>query len=330
MTQIISFLQKSFCSLESSIKLPLSRVSHSLVKAAKSHSYVETLGKSADSLHLWIKKSYEEDFKAAFEIQVSRALKHLGAKSGKLAFDLTEEPFYGKTRSFHIINVHKEKYGAVFKYISVCLITRKKEIPLMALPVRLGSQTRLTIELLEYCQTLFKRIRVALFDRGFYASELIDYLEANKIRYLMLVPEKKGKIKGYVEQTDELGKYRHLMKYSKKKSTWKPSTMIVVCKAIDEYPWIFATNIHFNTRSEYIYLYKRRWQIETNYRVEDEARIKSKSCNYLIRYFYFLVSLLAHVLWRVNKYINYYCPFKKYLDIIEQELLFNYLKLRYI
>ncbi len=120
------------------------------------------------------------------------------------------------------------------------------------------------------------------------------------------------------------------MKYSKKKSYWKPRTMIVVCKRIDKFAWIFATNIHFKTRVEYIWYYKRRWQIETNYRVEDESRIKSKSTNYLIRYFYFLISLLLHMLWIINKNIKYYAQFKKYLDNIEKELLFDYLKIEQI
>ena len=115
------------------------------------------------------------------------------------------------------------------------------------------------------------------------------------------------------------------MKYSKGKSTWKPKTKIVICKGIDNFAWIFATNIHFKSRVEYIWYYKRRWKIETNYRVEDEAHIKSKSSNYLIRYFYFLVSLLFHLFWIVNKNINFYVPFKKYLDIIEEKMLFAYL-----
>lgn len=117
------------------------------------------------------------------------------------------------------------------------------------------------------------------------------------------------------------------MNYLKDKSKWKPKTTIVVCKGIDEFPWIFATNIHFQTRVEYILHYKRRWQIETNYRVEDEAKIKSKSCHYLIRYFYFLISLLLHLLWIVNKNINYYVQFKKYIDIVEHNLLFDFLEI---
>jgi len=334
MNNTISFLQKSFCSLASSIILPLGKISHSLVKVAKSNSYVETLCENADSLHLWIKKSYEEDFQNAFTSQVKKALKRLHISYARLAFDVTHEPFYGKTRGLYIFDsAPDKKYNGEFHYITVCLITRNKQIPLMALPMTYGSQTKLVLDLLKYCQTLFKKIRLALFDRGFYIAELIDYLESNKIKYIILVPEKKGKIKEFLEQTKELGKYDHKMRYSKDKSCWKPKTKIVVCKQIGKdsngklIDWIFATNIHFKTRAEYIYYYKRRWQIETNYRVEDEARIKSKSTNYLIRYFYFLISLLLHLLWIVNKNINYYVPFKKYLDNIEQKMLYDYLEI---
>jgi len=325
MSSVHSFLQKSFSSLLSGIIIPLNLMSYFLAKVAKSNSYVETLGAHADALHLWIKNAYEEDFKAAFEQQVRKALKRLGVSYAKLAFDITAEPFYGKTRGLYIVDTPKDKkWGGELKFITVCLISRNKEIPLLALPVRLGGQPSLTLELLEYCQSLF-RIRIALFDRGFYNAELIDYLEAKKIHYLMLVPEKKGTIAGYVEQTQGLGKFRHTMCYAKEKSKWKPVTTIVVCKGIHAFAWIFATNIHFKTRVEYIWHYGRRWQIETNFRVEDEARIKSKSTNYLIRYFYFLVSLLLHLLWIVDKNIGHYAPFKKYLDNIEQKLIFDYL-----
>lgn len=312
--------------MHSSIILPLNKISYQLVKCAKAHSYVETLGEHADTLHLWIKNEYEEDFKQAFELQVRKAIKHLTISYVRLAFDTTDEQFYGETRSLYIFNTNDEKYHGVFKFITVCVVFRNKSIPLMALPVRVGEgHAKLAINLLKYCQDLFKGIRLAVFDRGFYIAELIDYLEAKKIKYIILVPEREGVIEEYVTQTAELGKFKHQMSYTKKKSKWKPTTTIVVCNGIDDFAWIFATNVNFKTRIEYIWWYKRRWQIETNYRVEDEGRIKSKSTNYLIRYFYFLVSLLLHLLWIVNKNINYYVPYKKYLDIVEDALLFNYL-----
>lgn len=326
MAQIISFIQKSFQSFSSSIIVPLNKIGYHLVQCAKANTYVETIGEHADTLHLKIKGSYEEEFRHSFDLQVRRALRYMPVKFAQLAFDITKEPFYGKTRSLHIFNTIKEKYDGEFHFLNVCLITRNKQIPLMALPLLVGEgAAKKTIDLLEYCQTLFTRIRLAVFDRGFYIAHLIDYLESRHIRYIIYVPEKKGTIKEYVEKTMKLGKFKHGLNYTQDKSTWKPKTMIVVCKGIDDFAWIFATNINFRTRVEYIWWYKKRWQIETNFRVEDEGRIKSKSTNHLVRYFYFLVSLLLHLLWIVNKNIMYYSPYKKYLDIIEHELLFEYL-----
>jgi hypothetical protein len=324
MSRLEQHLDKCFGSLAGSIILPMAVIGHYLVKCAKSHTYVETLGKHADSLHKWIKHSYVEDFRTSLETQVRHAIKALGISYAQLAFDITDEPFWGKQRSLYIFNCEPDKkYPAAFKFITVCLITRNKQIPLMALPIKVGEGSAdLAIDLLKYCQSLFKGIRLVLFDRGFYIAQLIDYLEAKHIRYLILVPEKKGAIKEYMEQTEEMGVFRHCMTYSRDKSTWKPTTNIIVCKGIDDYAWIFVTNIHFRTRCEYIWWYKRRWQIETNFRVEDEARIKSKSANHVIRYFYFLVSLLLHLMWIVTKNVHRYVPFKRYLDEVEHKLFF--------
>jgi hypothetical protein len=312
--------------------LPLGKIAYELVKVAKAHSYIETLGHHADSLHNWIKSSYEEDFKGAFQDEVRKAVRLLNVNFAKLAFDTTSEPFWGKTRSLYIFGTHNEKHDGEFHFITVCLITRNKQIPIMALPVHLGSTTaKLIIELMEFCRSLFTKIRLTVFDRGFYNAELIDYLEANHIKYLILVPERGDIFRKYVIDAGTFGKFRHELVYSKAKSNWRPKTMIVICKDISkEFSWIFATNIQLKTRCEYILNYKSRWQIETNYRVEDESRIKSKSVYYLIRYFYFLVSLLLHLLWIVNKNLNYYVPFKRYIDIIEQKLLCDYLEIEQI
>jgi hypothetical protein len=198
----------------------------------------------------------------------------------------------------------------------------------MALPVRHGEQIKLCIDLLKYCQSLKFKIKFALFDRGFYSAELIDFLESQKLKYLMLVPIKKGVLREFFDRTFEFGKLIHQMKSSKKKSTWKPKTNIIVCKDIVEYDWMFASNIQFDNPTDYVMLYKRRWQIETNYRVEDEAKIKSKSCNYMIRYFYFMMSNIFHLLWIVHKNLAYYAQFKRYLDIIENKLLHNFLGIK--
>lgn len=323
-----AFIKKLF----GSKKVDLGCLVYFLVKCAKSISYVETLGEHADSLHAWIKQLYEVDFKRAFEKEVRLAIKKLRIPVVDLAFDITSEPFYGKTRNLYIFNTPSDmKYAGEFQFLTCCIINKGVEIPLMALPVRLGSQTKLAIELLCYCRSVFgKRIRSCLFDRGFYKAELIDFLEAKKINYLMFIPRRGKLMEQYIEETEYLSVNLHKMKYSKEKSSWRPKTNIVVCKNIDGFDWLFASNLKFDTALDYVKKYKRRWQIETNYRVQDEARIKSKSAHYLIRYFYFLFSSLLHIYWIVHKKYQYYVQFKKFVDETEQKLMYKYLEIRSI
>ena len=209
------FIKKLF----GSKKVYLRLLSHYLIKCAKANSYVETLGECADSLHTWTKGSYEVDFKREFEREVRLAIKKLRIVHAELAFDITYEPFYGKTRNLHIINTSSDKkYDGEFHFMTCSVINKGTPIPLMALPVRLGSQTKLAIELAEYCKHLFKnRIRYCLFDRGVYRAELIIF-----------IPKHGAILKKYIEDTDVLSVNNHRMKYSKEKSCWKPRTKIIV------------------------------------------------------------------------------------------------------
>ena len=86
--------------------------------------------------------------------------------------------------------------------------------------------------------------------------------------------------------------------------------IVLVRDKSDKFTWSFATNMTCEDSYAYIGFYKRRWRIETNFRVEDEAKIKSKSVFPIIRYFYFLISLLLRAIWLVfRKEI----PFKSFL-----------------
>jgi len=328
MKNIIQYLNKVFGSSKNR-KTSLKEISYFLIKCAKSHSYVETLGKHADSLHKWIKSSYKEDLMHFYEVHVRKIISRLGIKRARIAIDITHECFYGKTNNLYTIGVDKNlKHKSEFRYITCCLINNNKQIPLMALPVPYGASTKLTIDLLKFCINLFSKIGIILFDRGFYIAEVIDFLESKKINYLMLVPNRKGVIRKHIENTKDFALYEHEMSYCKDKTKWKPKTKLAICKNFQNHDWIFATNLNFCNKSSCIYTYKKRWQIETNYRVEDEARIKSKSANYMIRYFYFMIGHLLHLLWIFHKNLSFYVQFKKYLDIIENQFLFEILGIK--
>jgi len=300
------------------LKVATHKIVAALVEAARTISYVETVSNKADTLHRNIKQTDERTLKRAFEFNTRRAIGIMGLGRATLAIDTTHELYYGKNGK---LNVRQKKHengtGETFAYV-VLSVVKPKPLPLIALPYRQGDDmTTLVKELLEYAKTLPIIIQCVLFDRGFYIGELIDYLTSEKIRYLIFVPQNKA-MKRYISQTDSIASFNHEIKYNKRKSWWKTQTRIDVIKdSVKDYYWCFATNLR-----QSLYLiskYKQRWQIETDFRVHDEARIKTKSNEPIIRYFYFLTSLVLLANWEVNRLLYPTICFKKYLKQVQEE-----------
>ena len=295
------------------------------MEAGRTLSYIETVdGSRSDTLHRNVKGLYEEDLRRAFELAVRRVLKGARVKSCVLAFDTTKELYWGKHAGLYVRGIKAERGSSeAWEWLVVSMV-KPFPLPLMALPYRQGSDlATLTIDLLKYVTSLGLIVDVALFDRGFYIGHLIDFLGSEKIKYLILVPENE-RMKKYAALTDSVRGFTHQMVYKKDRSSWKPQTKIVVIKNVHKkgrtFDMFFATNLPAS--SNLLVIYPQRWQIETNFRVMDEAKIKSKSNIHIIRYFYFLVQLLLHVAWNATKTVlRIKITFKKYLAEISKQLL---------
>jgi len=75
------------------------------------------------------------------------------------------------------------------------------------------------------------------------------------------------------------------------------------------FDWFFASNIEYEKIFSYVRYYKKRWGIETTFRVQDEVRIKTKSLRPLIRFALFLFECMLYNLWqffkgRVRRFVN--------------------------
>lgn len=293
-----------------------------LILAATTNSYVETVEGKADSLHLKIKECNWENFLGVYQEIIKSYVRRLNIKSGILAFDVTSEPFYGKTCGLYTIGCEGQNgYDHEFHFLVMGLINEKKEekIPLACVPVHLGFDFGNAVKtLLAYASKLFK-VRFVLFDRWFYSIDVINALDG--FRYIMLIPKKDQKIKDLCEVVGEAGYYHHRMFSSATLQEAITRIVLVRDKIKDEeIVWSFATNMIFDDYYTYIEFYKKRWRIETNFRVEDEAKIKSKSVFTEIRYFYFLTSLLLHSIWLVfRKEI----PFKRFLIQVYKFIMLN-------
>lgn len=321
---IKTYIKSIIKNISNGLRVATNKIISALVEAARTISYVETVSNKADTLHRHIKNTDERILKRAFEFNTKKAIARMGLGKVTLAIDTTKELYYGKNGK---LNVRQNKYekgtNESFEFI-VLSIVAPKPLALMALPYKQGQdKATLCKELLDYARSLPLQINCVLFDRGFYIGDLIDYLSSVKLKYLIFVPQNEA-MKKFISRTDSIASFCHEMKWNKDFTWWKTSTKIVVIKSKlydkkkkewkDCY-WCFATNLR-----QSLYLiskYKHRWQIETDFRVQDEGRIKSKSNEPIIRYFYFLTSLVLVGNWQVNRTKHPKVCFKKYLKNVE-------------
>ena len=301
--ELSRFLNKSFFFSQSD-----NNYAKEIILAATAYTYVETAEGKSDSLHLKTKRCDWENFLGVYQEMIKTYLRMLNIRRGIIAFDITPEPFYGKTTCFYTIGCKGEKgYKHEFQFLVLSLIDEKKEekIPLACIPVHLGFDCAKAIkDLLAYANKLFT-IRFVLLDREFYSAENINALSG--FRYIMLIPKLSNEIKQLSKRV-ECGYTHHKVKTHTGEEAF--TRIVLVRDKSDKFTWSFATNMVCEDYYAYVDFYKRRWRIETNFRVDDEAKIKSKSVFPIIRYFYFLISLLLRAIWLVfRKEI----PFKSFL-----------------
>lgn len=310
------FLQKN---LSVSDKVLTGLVSD-LLEAASHQSYVETFSGRADSWHRGLKfTTVKEWFDAFCQVVKSRLPRRLRGKIW-LAIDITEDAYYGEPTLDTVPWTGEDGITAWWEFIVLSLVesSTKKTIPLAALPFKLGTRIELVVEqLLDVAMAMLPRIDMVLFDRGFYSGELISLLNEKRIRYLMLVA-KNALVKPMADQCRYLKQWAvvpHTLTWNADKSTQHTDTNLVFFPA--EYDWSWATNVPPYHISSLVRTYRTRWRIETLFRVQDEARVKSKSRSAIVRYVTFLVSLLLTTLWSLSDRSK---PFKWWLAAIAKLL----------
>jgi len=307
----------------------LNKLITSIVEAARTESYIETVSPSqSDSLHKEIKWNDTRTFMNEYESIVRLAIPKLNLKNKhvKLGVDVTEDLTWtehgsGNTRP----STHKGQHHiGSWQYLNISII-KPFFLPLMSIPYRqIDDLDTLVIKLLEYVKTLPIIVDLVLFDRGFYHAYLINCLNGcrgGKAWPFLIFAKKTNVVKGYIYQTDIFDWFDHTMEYTRDKSTWRTKTTIVVWKpdpkVHPDVAWPFVTNQ--KPTQKLLDTYPKRWGHESGFRVHDEARIKSKSSHPLIRFFYHLLGMVMIILWRIQSVRKKHVVFKRYLKAVEHK-----------
>jgi putative transposase len=210
------------------------------------------------------------------------------------------------------------------------VIINNQRLILYALPMKRGDYTeKIVKQILEKIKKYLK-ISEVLFDRGFASKKIVQTLTLLNVKYVILCP-KRTNVKRFLQKN--LWRVTEVKKINSNFSTYSVEMKYVIAYDFKDHDWIMLTNINRKPYS-LVRLYKKRWGIETAFRVMDHADIKSKSTNIVIRTFFFIVSIVLYNMW-VFKEDRWQCTFKtfvyemnivlkeylKKLDYLEEEML---------
>ncbi len=269
-----------------------------IIEAASHLTYLETIKKEglpdADSLHYHIKDKVEgtETLHLNFIDLTKKQVKRLKGKRVMLILDVTCESFYGNINNNpEWIHEYKPEDGCTgsFKFLCASIVIDDKRYFLDSIPLSIFYDLKKeTQRMLERIEIFGMKIEVALLDREFGRnSGIIQLLGDRRLRYLMLYPEYSN-VEKIVKEVEHYKRIPFEVKGVK-------TTLVIIRD--ERYDWKFVTNLRFKDFVKYIKIYKKRWNIETGFRVADEARIKTKSLDIRIRYFLFLIALILYNLW---------------------------------
>lgn len=281
-----------------------------LLDAVAYNTYIETVGNKADTLYLRAKESLTEMTSYAYLDYIQRLSKKFNWKDKGviLAFDYTDEDFYGDIQGFDIHGwTGKSGVTGKFKFLTCSIVSDDipEKIPLISIPIAMGHYKSYAIT---HCLTLIKEfigeIILILFDRGFYDKDLMYELSQDKYPYLIFVPKSKDKqeILYPMDKGEQIAIYNEF-KINKNKSKYLGENILIFLKEIydkksdKEYDWVFATNVEEIELDNILKTYKKRWRIETGFRVQDDAIIKCKSKEMKIRYFLFMFQQILQTQW---------------------------------
>ena len=282
----------------------------SILESAACNTYLETVSNKADTLYLRIKESLSEMTTYSYLDYMKRLSDKFDWKHKEfmLAFDYTDEEFYGDVQG---LDIHGWKKSSAitgkFKFLTCSIISDDipQKIPLLSLPIQLGHYKSYVIShMLTLLKPLLGEIKLLLFDRGFYDKDLMYELIQLKYPFLIFVPKQKDK-QEILYPMEEGEKFTVFWdgEVNKDKTKYPFEFFLtfmkqIYCPRLDvSFDWVFATNTDAIALEDMIRTYRTRWRIETSFRVQDEAQIKCKSKEMKIRYFLFMFEQMLQTQW---------------------------------
>jgi len=226
--------------------------------------------------------------------------------SSTVIIDFHDDPYYGKADTPYVLSGERKKSTKrVFRYATACLIEHGVSY---TLAMRSVDNTATRFEIVKYLVERIKKlvkVKVVLADAAFYSVEVARFLDQEGITFIIRGIKNKG-VKPLIRRVErELIKdgactsVNYPMK-SHRNKTWYPVKLLLYRQQLEVRVLVVNQGCPL-TAHECIGLYKRRFSIETAYRMKHGVKAWTTSKQAVLRSVLFGMSCLLYTFWAIYR-----------------------------
>lgn len=256
-------------------------------------------------------------------------------KSYHFAVDFTNDPYYGTTvesnHDYVIKSRQKDSTTTFYSYISLSIITTGHRLTLAVFPVKCGvRKTEYLKKFLEIIRDLNLQITVLCLDRGFYSHDVFAFLQNENVPHIVPV-RNYGTALGRVLTGNRARYARYTMP--------GPDFPLDLTLAIDVHYQkgrngkagnvnlgYVVHGITWNPRRVYN-VYKKRFAIESSYRMRNIVKAKTSSRSVVFRYLLAIISFLLKNIWVALQRAYFSLPQRGPISVNEDLFRFDHFRI---
>lgn len=222
------------------------------------------------------------------------------------AIDFHQVPWYGEPRAWVVGGKHKQGTSYFVQFATLEIVEEGERLCLKAIPVTQFKRKEQAVrELLAFAQELGIRIKRLHLDRAFPTRPVINVLEEFGVDWIAAF-SKNEKVKAVIRDAHREGGFVREYEMGSKNNKVSFHLLLVEsrryhdhgAKLTDKYS-AFATNMKVDEEEgeRLAELYRKRWGIETGYRVKREFRVRTSTRVYSMKILFFFLSVTMYNLW---------------------------------
>lgn len=276
-----------------------------LVLAALDNTSAEAIAKdrhhlpSADTVLSAIRKLNWKDVKGGFDrilditlLQLRKQRKIWGSVT--LAIDFHDDRYYGEKDDEGVVGTKPERGTCyAFRIVTIEIVMPGWRFTLAELPFKKGMKKPDIVEHLIRKVKKYVNIKEVLLDGGFYEAPVIERLK--KVKYIIKADKSKKLNKRLRRANKERG-YRAPWRVNKRAETTLVAFYAKKKKGKGKEWHAWVTNLDTSPKKIWK-TYKKRWGIETGYRVKGDFQANTCSKNFTVRVMYSLLAICLYNVW---------------------------------